>query len=127
MLPSNQLLPTQVDQEVRKITKRARLDGKFFMSGVADAVRLHKKCSLLTADASNFFTSKGEHVHYSQLTRADIAAMPPAEYQRYARVAQLLSRDSTAFLPKPGEATLECNAAGQFLSGSYTNVAQPDF
>ena len=127
MPPSNQLLPTQVDQEVRKITKRARLDGQFFMSGVADAERLHKKCSLLTADASNFLTSKGAYVHYSQLTRADIAAMSPEEYQRFARVSPLLLGDSTVFLPKNGEVMFEMNAAGQFLSGSFADVVEMDF
>lgn len=128
MFPPNQLLTImQVDQDVRKITKRARLDGQFFISGVAEAERLYQKCSLMSADASSFLTSKGASVHCGQLTRADIAAMPPEEYQRFARVSPLLLGDSTAFLPKPGEVMFEMNASGQFLSGSFADVLEMDF
>jgi hypothetical protein len=51
--------------------------------------------------------------------------MSPEEYQRYVRVAPLLSADSTAFLPKQGEIIFETNAAGQFASGSYIHDPQP--
>ncbi len=117
----------QVDKEVRSLTKRARLDGQFFIHGNWEAEQLHKRCADAAAGASRFLNSRGELVHYSQISRADIAAMSPEEYQRFADAAPLLLGDSTAFLPEDGALVFGVNAAGQFLSGSFTSVTENDF
>ncbi len=111
----------QVDSEIREITKRACIGSE----GDAEAERLHRECSSLFAASSSFIRANGEPVDCNQLTRTDVAAMPPEEYQRYVRVAPLLSGDSTAFLAKHGEIIFETNAAGQFVSGSYIHDPQP--
>ena len=35
--------------------------------------------------------------------------------------------DATVILPNPGQVMFGCNAAGQFLSGSYADATTPDF
>ena len=109
------------------LTKRARFDGQFFVHGIGDAEQLHKKCSDISGHASTFLNMKGESVHYSQISRSDIAAMSPAEYQRFASAAPLLMGEATAFLPKPGALFFGTNAAWQFLSGSFSAVTESDF
>ena len=117
----------KADCAVKNATKRARLHGEFTVGGVAEAKQLHQQCSSLCAESSTFLRSDGTPVHCRQLTRADIAAMPPVDYQRYSRIAPLLTGgDATVFLPKPGQVMFGCNAAGQFLSGSYVDATTPD-
>ena len=117
----------QVDKEVRSLTKRARLDGQFFIQGSGDAEQLHKSCTKIAADAARFLNCNGERVHYSQITRADIAAMTPEEYQRFAYSAPLLLGESTSFLPEKGALVFGMNAAGQFLSGTFSSATEVDF
>jgi hypothetical protein len=117
----------QVDKEVRSLTKRARLDGQFFIQGSGDAEQLHNSCTKIAADSARFLNCNGERVHYSRITRADIAAMSPEEYQRFANSAPLLLGESTSFLPEKGALVFGMNAAGQFLSGSFSSATEVDF
>jgi hypothetical protein len=127
MLLTLSLCCVQADREIRTLTKRARLDCQFFVHGIGDAEQLHKKCSDIAAEASAFLNVNGELVHYSKISRSDIAAMSPAEYQRFANAAPLLIGEATAFLPTPGALVFGTNAAGQFLSGSFSTVTESDF
>lgn len=112
---------------MRTLTKRARLDGQLCIYGVGDADRLHQKCADVASEACMFLNYRGESVHFSKLTRTDIAAMSLEEYQRFARLAPLLLGDSTQFLPEPGALIVGMNAAGQFLSGSFSDAPEHDF
>ena len=90
-----------------------------------DYAMLH--CNNAPQPASTFLNVNGKSVHYSKISRSDIAAMTPAEYQRFASAAPLLIGEATAFLPKPGALVFGTNAAGQFLSGSFSTVTESDF
>ena len=117
----------QVDKEVRALTKRARWDGQFCTHGIGDAERLSEQCSGIAADSSKFLNCRGESVHYSSISRADVAAMSDEEYQRFSSVAPQLFGHATSFLPEPGALMFGMNAAGQFLSGSLSTVTESDF
>ena len=119
----------QVDKNVRALTKRARWDGQFCTDGVADAERFHQRCLSISSlcSSTNFLNSRGELVHYSSISRADVAAMSAEEYQRFASLAPQLFGHATMFLPEPGALMFGMNAAGQFLSGSFANVTESEF
>ncbi len=117
----------QVDEYIRLLTKRARFDGQLFIDEIADTGEPPRSCSDVAAGASVFLNSRGDLVHFSQISHADIAAMSSQEYQRFADAVHLFSGDSTAFLPEKGALARGTNSAGQFISGSHTSTTENRF